>query len=77
MESQERRVLDLTQSCFHNARFNLILLGAGIRIVEEALLPRALLEHAAWQVIALPLRLRGASGAPTRIVASALNRADG
>lgn len=48
---------------------HLILLGAGIWIVEEALLPRALLERAAWHVVALPLRLRGASGAPTRMVA--------
>ena len=48
---------------------HLILLGAGIWIVEEALLPRALLEQPAWQVVALPLRLRGASGAPARMVA--------
>ena len=52
---------------------HLILLGAGIWIVEEALLPRALLERAAWHVVALPMRLRGASGAPTRLVAYALD----
>jgi len=44
------------------------LLGAGIWIVEDALLPEELL-MSAWRVTALPLRLAAASGAPTRVIA--------
>jgi arylformamidase len=46
-----------------------ILLGAGIWIVEEAWLPAELLERPRWYVVALPLRLQGASGAATRMLA--------
>jgi kynurenine formamidase len=44
------------------------LLGAGIWIVEEALFPDELLEGA-WQIVALPWRVVGGSGAPTRMIA--------
>jgi arylformamidase len=52
-----------------------ILLGAGIWIVEEARLPAELLARARWYVVALPLRLQGASGAPTRLIAIELEEA--
>jgi arylformamidase len=45
-----------------------VLLGAGVWIVEEALFCEELLEGA-WTVTALPLRIVGVSGAPTRMIA--------
>lgn len=45
-----------------------ILLGAGCWIVEDALLPPELFDSA-WTIFALPWRLQGASGAPTRVLA--------
>jgi kynurenine formamidase len=44
------------------------LLGAGVWIVEEALFPEELLDSA-WQIVALPWRIVGVSGAPTRMIA--------
>jgi kynurenine formamidase len=46
-----------------------ILLGAGVWIVEEARFPAELLDGSSWYVVALPLRLEGASGAQTRLIA--------
>jgi kynurenine formamidase len=54
-----------------------ILLSAGTWIVEEAFLPRELLGNGNWYVVALPLRLRGASGAPTRMIAVDFGSAEG
>jgi arylformamidase len=45
------------------------LLEAGCWIVEDALLPDELLTAGPWTVVALPLRITGASGAPTRMIA--------
>jgi arylformamidase len=46
-----------------------ILLEAGCWIVEDALLPDDLLSGGPWTVVALPWRITGASGAPTRMIA--------
>jgi arylformamidase len=48
------------------------LLGAGVLILEGLALPRELLELPKWYLVALPLPLRGASGAPARVVAMEL-----
>jgi arylformamidase len=45
------------------------LLGAGVWIVEEALFPEELLGAGAWRIVALPWRIAGVSGAPTRMIA--------
>jgi arylformamidase len=45
-----------------------VLLGAGIWIVEEALFDDQLLDGD-WTVIALPWRIVGVSGSPTRLIA--------
>ena len=45
------------------------LLGAGILILEGLVLPRELLELPKWYLVALPIPLQGASGAPARVVA--------
>ena len=45
------------------------LLGAGVYILEELLLPRELLSMRNLHVIALPLLLKDGSGAPTRALA--------
>jgi len=47
------------------------LLSAGIVIVEGLIFPPRLLEREQWFLIALPLRLQGASGAPARVIALA------
>jgi arylformamidase len=44
------------------------LLGAGIWIVEEALFPEELMTGS-WELVALPWRIVGVSGAPTRMIA--------
>jgi arylformamidase len=46
-----------------------ILLEAGCWIVEDALLPQELLSGGPWTIVALPWRITGASGAPTRMIA--------
>jgi arylformamidase len=46
-----------------------ILLDAGCWIVEDALLPQELLTGGPWTIVALPWRITGASGAPTRMIA--------
>jgi arylformamidase len=46
-----------------------ILLEAGCWIVEDALLPDELLDGGPWTIVALPWRISGASGAPTRMIA--------
>jgi arylformamidase len=46
-----------------------VLLGAGVWIVEEALFPESLLDGSRWDVVALPWRIAGVSGAPTRMIA--------
>ena len=46
-----------------------IMLGAGTWILEELLLPREVLKLQNLHVIALPLLLRGGSGAPARALA--------
>lgn len=46
-----------------------VLLGAGVWIVEEALFAEALLDGGRWDVVALPWRVVGVSGAPTRMIA--------
>lgn len=48
---------------------HLKILGAGIWILEDLYLPKTLLDRREWHVIALPLLLRGASGAPARVIA--------
>jgi arylformamidase len=46
-----------------------ILLDAGCWIVEDALFPQELLTGGPWTIVALPWRIAGASGAPTRMIA--------
>ena len=53
-----------------------VLLGAGVWIVEDARLPLELLERERWYVVALPLRLAGASGGQTRMIAIDVISAD-
>jgi len=48
---------------------HLEILGNGIWILEDLLLPKTLLEREDWYVIALPMLIRGASGGPVRVVA--------
>ncbi len=48
---------------------HLILLSAGIWIAEDLYLSRDLLEGGPWWVVATPLLIRGASGAPARVLA--------
>ena len=48
------------------------LLGAGLLILEGLSLPRELLQVPKWYLVALPLALRGASGAPARVIAMEL-----
>ena len=45
------------------------LLGADIWIAENLSYPDALLDGGPWHVIALPVRIRAASGGPARVVA--------
>lgn len=47
------------------------LLSAGVVIVEGLVLTPRLLERDGWHLIALPLHIRGASGAPARVIAFA------
>ena len=53
------------------------LLGAGVLILEGLVLPTELLELPKWYLVALPLPLRGASGAPARVVAMEVELAGG
>ena len=46
-----------------------ILLGAQTLIIEGLILPKTLLERKVWQLIALPIKMDGTSGALTRAVA--------
>lgn len=48
---------------------HLALLGAGVWIAEELLLPPELFDLPEWFVVCLPLRVRDGSGAQARIVA--------
>jgi arylformamidase len=48
------------------------LLGAGVLILEGLSLPHELLELSKWYLVALPIPLQGASGAPARVVAMEL-----
>lgn len=48
------------------------LLSAGLLIIEGLVFPPRLLERERWFLIVLPLRIQGASGAPARAVALAL-----
>lgn len=51
---------------------HLALLGAGVWIAEELLLPPELFELPEWFVICLPLRVRDGSGAQARVIAMEL-----
>ncbi|MCI8417766.1 MAG: cyclase family protein [Lachnospiraceae bacterium] len=46
-----------------------ILLGHEVMITEELYMDEELLAEKEWYVIALPIKLQGGSGAPTRVVA--------
>lgn len=46
-----------------------ILLGKEIMVTEELYMDEKLLEEKEWYVVALPMKLAGFSGAPTRVVA--------
>lgn len=48
------------------------LLAAGVLIIEGLVFSPRLLERERWFLIALPLRIQGASGAPARAIALAL-----
>lgn len=48
---------------------HLKILGANIWILEDLFLPRVLLEREEWYIVALPLLLKGGSGAPARVIA--------
>ena len=45
------------------------LLGAGVLIIEGLALTPRVLERKRWYLLALPLRIKGASGAPARVLA--------
>ena len=51
---------------------HLVLLNQGITIIEELYMDAELLEEDEWFVVALPTKIRGAGGAPTRVVAMVL-----
>ncbi len=46
-----------------------VLLGANVLVVEEVYMDPALYEEEEWFVVVLPLLLKGAGGAPTRVIA--------
>jgi len=48
---------------------HVVLLGAGVWIVEDARLPLELFERKRWYVVALPLALADGSGGQTRMIA--------
>ena len=45
------------------------LLEAEIWILEDLFLPKELLQRESWYIVALPMLLKGGSGAPTRVIA--------
>ncbi|MCD8362249.1 MAG: cyclase family protein [Lachnospiraceae bacterium] len=49
-----------------------VLLGNEVMVVEELYMDEELLEEPEWYVVALPIKLKGFSGAPTRVVAMKL-----
>lgn len=55
---------------------HLKILGANIWILEDLFLPRVLLERKEWYIVALPLLLKGGSGAPTRVIAIEFEEGD-